>query len=220
MSDSKSSKQNKSKRKHKKKKHYTAFPYINYAVIFVLISMVIFLPVMIVGMNRAVNTVHQAQGVLVKSYNDIYIDNTNNGESGDEFINTIDVGKLLGTITCDSVGLNEKVYYGVNRVSLRDGVGLESKSYLFGKGGCSKVAGYPSTSMKGLYDIKTGDVITVNSYWGTFKYKVTNIDEAEDVSYPDGDSLVLSTSISTDAFSIQNSKKLFVTATLISKEVQ
>lgn len=220
MSDSKASKQNKSKHKHKKRKHYTVFPYINYAIIFVLVSMVIFAPVMIVGMNRAVNTVHEAQNVLVKSYNDLYIDNTNNGETGDDFINTIKVGKLIGTITCDRVGLNENIYYGINRVCLRDGVGLDRNSYLFGKGGCSNIAGYPSSSMKGLYDIKVGDVITVTSYWGTFKYEVTDSKEADDISNPEGDSLVLSTSRSTDAFSIQSSKKLFVTATLISKEVQ
>ena len=103
-------------------------------------------------------------------------------------------------------------------MSRRNGVGLNSKSYLFGMGGPSKIAGYNSSSFKTLYNAKQGDIITVESNLGTFKYKVYKTTVAKKAETVKGDKLMLATSKSTDAFSYFADEHFYVYAKLIAEE--
>lgn len=207
------------KHKHKKKNHYTVLPYFKNAAIYILASMIVFVPLSVGIMSKAVSTVHQAQTVMTKNSNDIVIDNSYEKCSYSEFLNKISVGKLLGTVSCENVCIHEKVYYGTNRACLRNGVGLSQKSYLFGEGGCSQIAGYPSSSFARLSEVKKGDIITVETFWGKFKYEVSTVEVAQIIEKPDADTLILAVNSGKEPFSAQKGEKVYVTAGLISKEV-
>lgn len=200
---------------HTKRRKGPVYPYIYRSLSFVLISLFVFAPLMMIGLDMAKNTVADAQTYLKIGYNDVSVDDSSNNKTGKDFIDSIRIGSLLGTVSCERIGLNEKVYYGDNRVSRRNGVGLNSKSYLFGMGGPSKIAGYNSSSFKTLYNAKQGDIITVESNLGTFKYKVYKTTVAKKAETVTGDKLMLATSKSTDAFSYFADEHFYVYAKLI-----
>lgn len=203
---------------HTKRRKGPVYPYIYRSLSFVLISLFVFAPLMMIGLDMAKSTVADAQTYLKIGYNDVSVDDSSNNKTGKDFIDSIRIGSLLGTVSCERIGLNEKVYYGDNRVSRRNGVGLNSKSYLFGMGGPSKIAGYNSSSFKTLYNAKQGDIITVESNLGTFKYKVYKTTVAKKAETVIGDKLMLATSKSTDAFSYFADEHFYVYAKLIAEE--
>lgn len=203
---------------HTKRRKGPVYPYIYRSLSFVLISLFVFAPLMMIGLDMAKSTVADAQTYLKIGYNDVSVDDSSNNKTGKDFIDSIRIGSLLGTVSCERIGLNEKVYYGDNRVSRRNGVGLNSKSYLFGMGGPSKIAGYTSSSFKTLYNAKQGDIITVESNLGTFKYKVYKTTVAKKAETVIGDKLMLATSKSTDAFSYFADEHFYVYAKLIVEE--
>lgn len=203
---------------HTKRRKGPVYPYIYRSLSFVLISLFVFAPLMMIGLDMAKSTVADAQTYLKIGYNDLSVDDSSNNKTGKDFIDSIRIGSLLGTVSCERIGLNEKVYYGDNRVSRRNGVGLNSKSYLFGMGGPSKIAGYNSSSFKTLYNAKQGDIITVESNLGTFKYKVYKTTVAKKAETVIGDKLMLATSKSTDAFSYFADEHFYVYAKLIGEE--
>lgn len=203
---------------HTKRRKGPVYPYIYRSLSFVLISLFVFAPLMMIGLDMAKSTVADAQTYLRIGYNDVSVDDSPDNKTGKDFIDSIRIGSLLGTVSCERIGLNEKVYYGDNRVSRRNGVGLNSKSYLFGMGGPSKIAGYNSSSFKTLYNAKQGDIITVESNLGTFKYKVYKTTVAKKAETVIGDKLMLATSKSTDAFSYFADEHFYVYAKLIVEE--
>lgn len=203
---------------HTKRRKGPVYPYIYRSLSFVLISLFVFAPLMMIGLDMAKSTVADAQTYLTIDYNDVSVDDSSNNKTGKDFIDSIRIGSLLGTVSCERIGLNEKVYYGDNRVSRRNGVGLNSKSYLFGMGGPSKIAGYTLSSFKTLYNAKQGDIITVESNLGTFKYKVYKTTVAKKAETVTGDKLLLATSKSTDAFSYFADEHFYVYAELIGEE--
>ena len=203
---------------HTKRRKGPVYPYIYRSLSVVLISLLVFAPLMMIGLDMAKSTVADAQTYLKVGYNDVSVDDSSNNKTGKDFIDSIRIGSLLGTVSCERIGLNEKVYYGDNRVSRRNGVGLNSKSYLFGMGGPSKIAGYNSSSFKTLYNVKQGDIITVESNLGTFKYKVYKTTVAKKAETVIGDKLMLATSKSTDAFSYFADEHFYVYAKLIVEE--
>lgn len=207
------------KNKHKTKKHYTVLPYFKKALLYVLASMIVFIPVSALIMSRAISTVHQAQTVMTKTANELELDNSYEKCDYSQFLEKIYVGKRLGTVTCESAGICENVYYGINRACMRNGVGLNSNSYLFGEGGCAQIAGYPSSSFARLGNISPGDIIKVETFWGSFEYRVVSVERSLNVSAPDYDSLILASFACDVLFSAHSGEKVYVIAELINKEV-
>lgn len=205
--------------KKKSKKHYQVLSYFRYAAVYLLASLIVIAPLGSIILSKAVNTVHTAQKVMTPNSNEVFIDDSYEECSYSDFLETVKVGKLLGSVSCENIGLYENVYYGINRACLRNGAGLDSSSYLFGEGGCSKIAAYESTSFKTLKNIKVGATIKVDTYWGSYEYKVTAVTEGKSVDIPDGDSLVLAVNSSAEPFSAQNGINTYVIAELTSKEV-
>lgn len=194
-----------SKKKNKKhhKKHRVVLPYIKTPIIYVLISMIIAVPVMLGLMYYAVNTVHKAQDVLVKDYYDVEVVDDNNPND------QIELCECFGTLSCKDVGLNTAVYYGINRVSMRDGVGMSTSSALEEH---IDIAGYPSGAFRALYDIEIGDTIELDSVAGDMFYEVVDISVKEVNTPVDGSTLVLCTAKDTSPFSFYDNERLFVTA--------
>lgn len=213
---------NKSKKEKKKKRAEfdTALSCVKYSLLYFLAAMIVIVPLSLVVLSSATNVVHRAQQTVSASSNEIVLDDSYEESNAKDFVNSVKVGKLLGYITNEDIGLNEKVYYGINRACLRNGAGLSSSSYLFGEGGCSKIAAYSSTSFNLLKNISVGSIITVQTYWGEFKYEVTDKYEAQSAKETEGDSLLLAVNSGTDAFSVQSGNNIYVVAELVSKEVR
>lgn len=209
----------KSKAQNKNKPKGAIYPYLYRTVSFVLLSLLLFAPLMMVGLDEAKNTVRDAQSYLKMDYNDLQIGKVESNKTGEDFIDDIEIGTLLGTISCERIGFNENVYYGYNRVSMRNGGGLDSRSYLFGMGGVTKIAGYPS-DFGSLYNVKKGDIIEVQSNLGNFKYKVYKAELSETADDAKGNSLILGTTKSNEAFSSLVGEYYYVYASLIDGEVQ
>lgn len=220
MSEGKKSSQFKSKRgKHKRNE---VMFYVNYTVVFLLIALAVAIPVICVGMNSTVKAVHAMQEQMPKDYYDVQLDDTYNQATFKDSAELVNFGKLVGNLKCDSVGIDTKVYYGINRVSLRDGVGLSANWALPGNDACAYVRGYASSAFGSLYNVKKGASITLETFYGKFEYKVVAVKKSKDASKfaPKGEAIILSTASSTDAFSAQNGEGYCVVATLTSKEVQ
>ena len=209
----------KSKAQNKNKPKGAIYPYLYRTVSFVLLSLLLFAPLMMVGLDEAKNTVRDAQSYLKMDYNDLQIGEVENNKTGEDFIDDIEIGTLLGTISCERIGFNENVYYDYNRVSMRNGGGLDSRSYLFGMGGVTKIAGY-SSDFGSLYNVKKGDIIEVQSNLGNFKYKVYKAELSETADDAKDNSLILGTTKSNEAFSSLAGEYYYVYASLIDGEVQ
>lgn len=163
--------------------------------------MVVMIPVLIGGMHFAVNTVHKAQETLSIDYNDISVSDDTDGKPA--------MCEYAGMIKCERIGLYSEVYYGVNRVSLRNGCGMNTS------GDLKKLFGYSTNAFKPLGKIEVGDIVLLATPSGETKYKVTNIYD-KDMSDSMDDGLVLCTTSSSTPFSIYNSTRVFV----VSEEVQ
>ena len=204
---------------NKKKPKGAVYPYLYRIASFVLLSMLLFAPLMMIGLDEAKATVKDAQSYLKMDYNDLKIGKDTSDKIGEDFLDDVEIGSYIGNVSCERIGLNEEVYYGYNRVSMRNGGGLDSRSYLFGMGDVTKIAGY-SSNFGSLYNIKKGDVIEVESNLGNFKYKVYKTGLSATVEDADKDILILGTTKSNKAFSSLADEYYYVYASLIDGEVQ
>lgn len=183
---------NEEKRKTKKqkgsrtKKHYTVLPYFTTPLIFVVISMVVVVPMLIFGLNFAVDTVHSAQKVLTIDYNDK------------------SVSDPVATIHCHRIGLKADIYNGINRVSLRNGCGMTDDE------NGVRIAGYSSGAFRPMLKVRLDDILTLTVGDEETMYRVVDI--SNELKDADADCIVLSTSKDNSPFSYYDSEKLFVTA--------
>lgn len=203
---------------HSRHRHFSVLPYITTPIIFLLISCVFVVPMMIGGMNFAVNTVHKAQQTLSKSYGDIQpVDdkfNAYQGKMETSSVSDFNAGEKIAELVCDNAGINVNVYAGINRVSLRQGVACAASKSSFGQDGIVEIYGNVNTYMKGLKNVKIGDTVIVSTLWGTYKYEVKQIKTASKMPEIDDsrESLVLVTANDSKAFSMYDDEKLCVVA--------
>lgn len=207
------------KRHHsgKLKKEKGVVPYITTPLIYILIALVVVLPLFIGFANRAVNTVHEAQETYALDYSDIEV----NSERFDSKALVYDVNKIsecekVGRIKCEKVGINSDVYFGVNRVSLRNGAGLSTKSSFNDAASKLNIAGYSTRAFKGLDNISVGDVITFETTDKVYEYKVQSNEIGLDPSVNYSSGLILSSDEEGKAFSALNSEKRYVVASFSS----
>lgn len=132
--------------------------------------------VIIAAMPKAAEYVHKAEAGLGMRTRHIQLDDStyeplsNNGNYTE---NAYSYGQLIGNITCENVGVNCNIYYGANRVSMRNGAGLSGNDSIFGLNGVSLVIGYDETFFSGLKYCSNGDIITVTTDYGEYRYKVS-----------------------------------------------
>lgn len=195
----------------KYRRHYAVLPYILTPVIFVLISVLALLPVGKIMMNYAVSTVHRAQTKLTMDFNDIQPDRNENENNTSFDSISIQSGQKFGRIVCTEAGVNADVYCGLNRVSLREGAALKTDASLPGSGKTVKIAGYRTTALKNIDFLKEGDIVTFETLWGSFDYKVYSIKEESKSDGKEGD-LIISTAVNSTPFSSYEDKQLYVYA--------
>lgn len=219
----KTSQQNRRKNKKSKRK-LTILPYFYKPLVFVLLSLILVLPVCKVALDFAVQTVHSAQNVFVKDNYDFDVADSfkpDNRDGGFFDPPTLYHNEKIAELTCDAIGLKSNVYYCINRVTLRNGIAMSAHSRLCGQGGAVNLAGYSSTVLKPIANIKNGDRIKIVTSWGSFEYEVVDVEHMDSTQLQEridehDETLVISTSKDDRAFSTYDSHKKYVLAKLVS----
>ena len=91
-----------------------------------------------------------------------------------------------GTISCERIALSAPLYYGDNEAVLQDGTGQYPNNTLPGMGKPMLVSGHDVTYFEPLADVKIGDIITIVTDYGTFRYGVTSkkiLDKSDQSAY-------------------------------------
>ena len=84
-----------------------------------------------------------------------------------------DYGKKYATLSIPSIELKLPLYYGDSLKILKYGAGHNAGTYFPGEGGSIIVAAHNTASFfKRLEEVKVDDEITIETSYGTFKYKV------------------------------------------------
>ena len=199
--------------KKKRKKDRGIVPYLTTPLAFCLIALIVVLPLFVSFVNLSVKTVHNAQERLVADFNDIEV-NTERFDNNSLVYDTdrISACEKVGVLKCEKIGLKTNVYFGVNRVSLRNGVGISAKSVFDDYKSKLDIAGYSTGTFKGLHNIEKGDVLIFETTDKVYEYQVVSnkIEENPEGNYPAG--LILSCDEEEKAFSAYNSTKRYVVA--------
>lgn len=211
------------KNKHRKKGFFS-----NYFIkifSFLAIALAITIVTIIVAMPTAVNYVHKAEAGLGRSIRYVTVDDSTyapvseKGAKPDK--NNIAYGDCVANIECESTGVNCKVYYGTNRISMRSGAGLSGDEAFFGETAPVFVTGYDETYFSGLKYCKSGDIIKVTTNYGELSYRVsevTYIDKSKQAFKPDTAERLVLCAICSD-FSEHADENLYVFAERTEGEV-
>lgn len=105
-------------------------------------------------------------------------------------------GSQYGEIKCDSVSMSVPLYYGDTDEILNKGAGQSLLSGLPGQGKTILVGGHDTTFFEPLEGMSEGDSVVLACTYGTFEYKVSQIDIIDGADYEisdDKEQLVLYT---------------------------
>jgi sortase A len=84
-------------------------------------------------------------------------------------------GDKFGEIIIDKASINVPVFHGDREEQLLKGVGHYSGSRFPGEGGNIVMAGHRNSVFKGLKNVAKGDIITLNTTYGKYEYKISEI---------------------------------------------
>ena len=82
-------------------------------------------------------------------------------------------GTLYAHISCSKAGLDAPVYFGDTNTILKSGVGQYTGSSIPGFGLPILLAAHNTTYFLPLKNIVAGDVVTITTNYGIYKYKIT-----------------------------------------------
>ena len=82
-------------------------------------------------------------------------------------------GDRFGNITIEGASVDAPLFFGDSNTELRNGVGQYNGSSFPGCGGTVLIGGHNNSYFNGLKNVKTGDLITLKTNYGTYVYKVT-----------------------------------------------
>jgi len=85
------------------------------------------------------------------------------------------LGSDLGKVVISSISLNYPLIHGDDDDALERGIGHYAGSTLPGENGNVVIAGHRDTVFRNLGKVKIGDIITLETYYGTYKYKASKI---------------------------------------------
>ena len=201
------------------KKKSTVRPMIITPIVFVLIFVILALPLSVKAFGIAKNKVHGMRETLHITYGDIDVSDDYYNECVNDSLemshDALEVADKIGTLKCNNAAVECDIYYGINRVSKRYGAGLSTKTGFFGEGSQIHIDGNVADSFKALSNVEIGDTFTVNIPGGEYVYTVREITVAGEYSGKlKGEYLLLTTDVSSDAFSHQDKKRLMIAATL------
>lgn len=88
---------------------------------------------------------------------------------------TPSIGSRYGTILCERIGLKAPLYYGDTKEILMQGAGQYTGSGLPGEGRPILAGAHDNSYFAPLQNIKKDDIIKVNTSYGAFQYRVTDL---------------------------------------------
>ena len=201
------------------KKQHVVLPYILRPLLYFAIALVFVVPASFGLLHLGVNLVHRAQPYFSKSISDYpqseaaFTPSTQ--ESGSAVLPSLKPMEKVGELSCADAGLACDVFYGSNRVSYRNGAGLDSTEALPGESGTVRLRGYASYGLKALENVQPEDEITLTTSWGVYRYRVEAVAVTTEKAAGAAD-LVISCAKSKDAFATMADEHLYVTASLVS----
>lgn len=90
-----------------------------------------------------------------------------------------EMGAHYGEVKIDGTTLKADLFWGDSDKELNSGVGTYSGAWLPGFGRTVMLAGHSMTAFYELGEAALGSIITVNTYYGEYKYKITDMQVKE-----------------------------------------
>lgn len=84
-------------------------------------------------------------------------------------------GDSFAKLIIKDCNINCNLFFGDGAVSLRNGVGMYSGSFIPGYGGTILISGHNNTYFNGLKNAEKNQIVTIKTSYGIYKYKITKI---------------------------------------------
>lgn len=151
------------------------FAVLGYGVLRVALT-----PVWELGMSAASMVLVEDTPNFYPELMTIYDPDMEKPEQEQAFIHAEDVvepkhGEHYGKLTCERIKLNAPVYWGDDNRILRSGAGQYEISSLPGYGEAIIICAHNNTFFKPLQKMEEGDVITFDTNYDTYQYRVTEV---------------------------------------------
>lgn len=202
-------------KKHKKKTIFTV--YVLRIIIFLAISLGLTTIAIGIAMPYGTRLVNAVEASMPMNVGDVTLDNSFGAMTDVGNIPSIDkipYGRQVAVIQCDDIDLKADCYFGANRISMRNGVGISGEYTLFGEEGVSVVTGYEQGIFSNLDKIEKGSEVKVSCKYGEYTYvvydKLYKPEKDNFLTNNSGDNLIL-TGICSD-FSQHSGERLYVYA--------
>lgn len=132
-------------------------------------------------------------------------------------------GKQYGTVTCREKDLYAPLYYGDSKEILAKGAGTYTGYGVPGVGSTILTGAHDTTYYEALEQIEAGDVIVVDTYWGTYQYQVeekriTKASENSAYELQEGENLIMYTCYPFGAEGEERLERCFVYAKRMEEE--
>lgn len=85
-------------------------------------------------------------------------------------------GQVMGHLTIKNAGIDADVYHGDDNAQLEKGIGQFIGSCYPGEGGKIILDAHRETYFKNLKNVKLGDIVSFQTSYGDFQYKVYNLE--------------------------------------------
>ena len=210
----------KSKKRHSHRRKKSPNDFASEVTVLVVISLAVMIICVLAINNTACDFVHKLENQMPMQVRDLVIDE--NSEYANLSKDELEYGALVANVTIEDRGVNAPIYFGLNRASLRYGVGVSGKDNQkpFINGKKDIVGGYDETYFKSLKYTQVGDKVTVTSKDKIIKYEVRECFEAEkgDKTAEDYNCDLVLYSIFSD-YGEKNGKCFYVFLNKISEEV-
>ena len=192
-----------SKSRYKKRK--SVLEYVLIPVLFSAIALVVTLPAELKLFSEFESLVEAAESIFVKSEGDIQAGGAFSAEN-------MQPGARIGTLVCEEAGVNEQIFYGQSRASLRNGLALSENGGLFGEDSCAYLTGYYTTALKSIASFSQGNSIIVKTDDTQYEYRVVAVTDN-----PQGTDADLIIACTQSENSIKGNYEGFVLAQLVGK---
>lgn len=169
----------KSKKRHSHRRRKSFNDFAREVTVLVVISLVAMIVCVFAANKTACDFVHKLESQMPMQVRDLIVEE--NGEYANISKDELQYGTLIANISIESRGVNAPVYFGLNRASLRYGVGVSGKDNQkpFISDEKDIVGGHDETYFKSLKYVKIGDKVTVTSKDKVISYEVVDCFEAE-----------------------------------------
>ncbi|MCH5320976.1 MAG: sortase [Eubacterium sp.] len=207
-------------KRRKKHKSNIFQDYIKYILSFLIIALAVFIAAILIAMKPVTQQVNKIENSLNMQVRDVVINDSH--YPSDDSASADTYGDKIGNVTIENCGLNCDIYYGSNRVSMRYGAGFLNDKNDFASGKMSVIKGYDETYFSSLKYAQKGDIVTVTTNNGEYRYRVTDtkyIDENTQAYQSEDIDMLVLYSIFSD-FSDHAGERFYVFADKIIGEVE